>query len=93
MEFQTEPEENVSGRQIPIPRGKSSGWIEFYKWHAIRSGQAFDYNVWAQLGNRGGPMRMYSLISKNRETLNVDQIILGVKAGFLTSQICTNVMT
>ena len=40
-----------------------------------------------------GPMRMYSPISKNRRTLNVDQIILGVKAGFLTSQICTNVMT
>ena len=40
-----------------------------------------------------GPMMMYSPISKNRRTLNVDQIILGVKAGFLTSQICTNVMT
>ena len=41
----------------------------------------------------GGPMTMYSLISKNQKTLNVDQIILGVKAGFLTSQTCTNVMT
>ena len=51
--FQTEPEENVSGRQIPIPRGRVLGGSSSINGMLYVRGQAFDYNVWAQLGNRG----------------------------------------
>ena len=51
--FKTEPEDNVSGRQIPIPRGRVLGGSSSINGMLYVRGQAFDYDVWAQLGNRG----------------------------------------
>ena len=51
--FQTEPEDNVSGRRIPIPRGRVLGGSSSINGMLYVRGQAFDYDVWAQLGNRG----------------------------------------
>lgn len=51
--FKTEPENNVSGRQIPIPRGRVLGGSSSINGMLYVRGQAFDYDVWAQLGNRG----------------------------------------
>ena len=51
--FQTEPEDNVKGRRIPIPRGKVLGGSSSINGMLYVRGQALDYDVWAQLGNQG----------------------------------------
>ena len=51
--FQTEPEDNVKGRRIPIPRGKVIGGSSSINGMLYVRGQALDYDTWAQLGNRG----------------------------------------
>ena len=51
--FSTEPEENTSGRRIPIPRGKVLGGSSSINGMLYVRGQALDYDTWAQLGNRG----------------------------------------
>jgi choline dehydrogenase len=51
--FETEPEANVGGRKIPIPRGKVLGGSSAINGMLYVRGQARDYDVWAQLGNRG----------------------------------------
>lgn len=51
--FETEPEENVRGRSIPIPRGKTLGGSSSINGMLYVRGNPLDYNTWAQLGNRG----------------------------------------
>ena len=51
--FQTEPEENVHGRRIPIPRGRVLGGSSSINGMLYVRGQALDFDTWAQLGNRG----------------------------------------
>lgn len=51
--FETEPEDNVKGRRITIPRGKVLGGSSSINGMLYVRGQALDYDIWAQLGNQG----------------------------------------
>ncbi|HEX5327408.1 MAG TPA: choline dehydrogenase [Acetobacteraceae bacterium] len=51
--FATEPEDNVLGRSIPIPRGKTLGGSSSINGMLYVRGNPLDYNTWSQLGNRG----------------------------------------
>ncbi|MBV9840086.1 MAG: choline dehydrogenase [Sphingomonadaceae bacterium] len=51
--FHTEPEENVHGRSIVVPRGKGLGGSSLINGMIFVRGQPNDYDHWAQLGNRG----------------------------------------
>ncbi|MGI9425886.1 MAG: GMC family oxidoreductase [Hyphomicrobiaceae bacterium] len=51
--FETEPEDNVKGRRIPIPRGKVLGGSSSINGMLYVRGNAIDFNGWAQLGNQG----------------------------------------
>ena len=51
--FQTEPEPNTAGRQIPIPRGKVLGGSSSINGMLYVRGQQQDYDTWAQMGCRG----------------------------------------
>ncbi len=51
--FQTEPEDNVHGRSIPIPRGKGLGGSTLVNGMLQVRGQPLDYDTWSGLGNRG----------------------------------------
>ncbi len=51
--FETEPEDNVNGRRIPIPRGRTLGGSSAINGMLYVRGQPLDYDIWSQLGNRG----------------------------------------
>jgi len=51
--FQAEPEDNLAGRSLPIPRGKGLGGSSSINGMIYIRGQELDYNTWAQLGKRG----------------------------------------
>ncbi|MCH9673725.1 MAG: choline dehydrogenase [Gammaproteobacteria bacterium] len=51
--FETEPEEGVNGRRIPIPRGRTLGGSSSINGMLYVRGQPLDYDTWAQQGNRG----------------------------------------
>ena len=51
--YETEPEPDCNGRQIPIPRGKMLGGSSSINGMVYVRGQPHDYDVWRQLGNTG----------------------------------------
>jgi choline dehydrogenase len=51
--FETEADDNLAGRRIPIPRGRVVGGSSSINGMLYVRGQALDYNVWGQFGNRG----------------------------------------
>ncbi len=51
--FTTEPGAGIDGREILFPRGKVLGGSSSINGHLYVRGQARDFDVWAQRGNRG----------------------------------------
>lgn len=51
--FETEPDDSVHGRRIPIPRGRALGGSSAINGMIFVRGQPLDFDTWAQLGNRG----------------------------------------
>jgi len=51
--FKAQGEASMHGRDIPVPRGKLLGGSSAINGMVYVRGQALDYDIWAQLGNRG----------------------------------------
>ncbi len=51
--FETEPEDNVHGRRIVVPRGKGLGGSTLINGMIYVRGQAEDFDTWAQAGATG----------------------------------------
>jgi choline dehydrogenase len=52
-QFKSEPADDVNGRQLAIPVGRTVGGSSSINGMSINRGQAADFDQWAQLGNRG----------------------------------------
>ena len=50
--FDTEPEPNLNGRSLPVPRGKTLGGSSSINGMVYVRGNPLDYDTWAQFGNR-----------------------------------------
>ncbi len=51
--YSSEPDEGSGGRRIPVPRGKLLGGSSSINGMVFTRGQRQDFDIWAQLGNRG----------------------------------------
>ncbi len=51
--YSSEPDGGTGGRRIPVPRGKLLGGSSSINGMVFVRGQAQDFDIWAQLGNRG----------------------------------------
>jgi len=51
--FQTEPAPGLDGRSIALPQGKVVGGSSSINGMVYNRGQVADFDVWAQMGNRG----------------------------------------
>lgn len=51
--YKSEPEPYLDGRRLPLPRGKMLGGCSSINGLIYVRGHAYDYDQWAQLGNRG----------------------------------------
>lgn len=51
--FEAEASAHINGRRMPVPRGKTLGGSSSINGMVYNRGQRMDYDLWAQLGNRG----------------------------------------
>jgi choline dehydrogenase len=51
--YSSEPEANMNGRKLPVPRGRLLGGSSAINGMAFVRGQAQDFDTWAQMGNLG----------------------------------------
>ena len=51
--YRSHPDEKTSNRNIPIPRGKLVGGSSAINGLVYVRGQSLDYDIWAQMGNKG----------------------------------------
>ena len=51
--YESEPEAATNQRKIPVPRGRLLGGSSSINGMVFVRGQSHDYDMWAQLGNRG----------------------------------------
>jgi choline dehydrogenase-like flavoprotein len=51
--YSSEPEASTNGRRLPVPRGKLLGGSSSINGMVFVRGQAQDFDIWAQMGNRG----------------------------------------
>ncbi len=51
--YSSEPDEGSANRRIPVPRGKLLGGSSSINGMVFVRGQSQDFDLWAQLGNRG----------------------------------------
>ena len=51
--YSSEPEDSTGGRRISVPRGKLLGGSSSINGMVFTRGQSQDFDIWAQLGNRG----------------------------------------
>ena len=68
--FKTEPDENLNGRSINYPRGKTLGGSSSINGLLYIRGQARDYDIWRQQGNTGwgwDDVLPYFIKSENQE--------------------------
>ena len=68
--FKTEPDENLNGRSINYPRGKTLGGSSSINGLLYIRGQSKDYDIWRQLGNTGwgwDDVLPYFIKSENQE--------------------------
>lgn len=66
--FQTQPEDNVHGRTIAVPRGKGLGGSSLINGMIYVHGQPGDYDHWAQAGATGWSARDVAPYFKKLET-------------------------
>ncbi len=66
--YESEPQSAMSGRAIPVPRGRLLGGSSSINGMVFVRGQPQDYNTWAQLGNRGWSYDDVLPIFKSMET-------------------------
>ncbi len=51
--YRSTPEKGTSNREIPVPRGKLLGGSSSINGLVYVRGQQLDYDIWAQMGNKG----------------------------------------
>ena len=70
--YESEPEEGNANRRLPVPRGKMLGGSSSINGLVFVRGQAQDYDMWAQLGNRGWSYEDVLPIFKEMENYNAN---------------------
>ena len=70
--YSSEPEPGTGNRRIPIPRGKILGGSSAINGMVFVRGQSQDYDIWAQLGNRGWSYRDVLPVFRDMESYNGD---------------------
>ena len=68
--YESEPDKGAAERRIPVPRGKLLGGSSSINGMVFVRGQAQDYDLWAQFGNRGWSYRDVLPIFREMEAYN-----------------------
>ena len=68
--YESEPEEGAAERKIPVPRGKLLGGSSSINGMVFVRGQAQDYDMWAQMGNRGWSYQDVLPVFREMESYN-----------------------
>lgn len=70
--YSSEPDEGTANRRIPVPRGKLLGGSSSINGMVFVRGQSQDFDLWAQLGNRGWSYSDVLPIFKDMESYKGD---------------------